>query len=45
MTDARLTLSLEGGIARLTLRRPERLNALDAQMIETLGAFLEQRQV
>jgi len=42
MTDARLTLSLGDGIARLTLRRPERLNALDAQMIETLGACCRQ---
>lgn len=37
MSDPRLALSVEGGIARLVLRRPEKLNALDAAMVGALG--------
>lgn len=38
MTD-RIVLDIEaGGIARLTLNRPEKLNALDAEMVEDLAA-------
>ncbi len=34
--DSRLELKLEGGIATLTIRRPEKLNALDAEMVAGL---------
>lgn len=34
--DPRIILSVEGGIARLVLNRPEKLNALDAAMMEAL---------
>ena len=36
MSDPRLDLAIDGGIARLTIRRPEKLNALDAEMIDAL---------
>ena len=42
MTD-RILLDIEaGGIARLTLNRPEKLNALDAEMVEDLAAKCRQ---
>ena len=34
--DPRITLSVQGGVARLVLNRPEKLNALDAAMVEAL---------
>ena len=37
MTDPRLELSYSGDIARLTIRRPEKLNALDAEMMVALA--------
>lgn len=37
-TDQRITLSIENRIARLTLNRPEKLNALDAAMVDALAA-------
>lgn len=36
MTAGRIGLEIGGGIARLTLRRPEKLNALDAGMVDEL---------
>jgi enoyl-CoA hydratase/carnithine racemase len=36
VSDPRLELSLDGPIARLTIRRPEKLNALDAEMVDAL---------
>lgn len=36
MTDPRLTLAIEGDIARLTIQRAEKLNALDAEMVDAL---------
>lgn len=36
MSDARLALTVEGPVARLTIRRPEKLNALDGQMVAAL---------
>lgn len=36
MTDPRLALSFDDGIARLTIRRAEKLNALDWAMVDTL---------
>lgn len=36
MTDPRLDLSIAHGIARLTIRRPEKRNALDAAMVDAL---------
>ena len=36
MTDPRLDLTIAGGIARLTLRRGDKLNALDAAMVAGL---------
>ncbi len=37
MTD-RILLEIDGGVARLRLNRPEKLNALDAEMVDELGA-------
>ncbi|RWR28110.1 enoyl-CoA hydratase/isomerase family protein [Sinirhodobacter populi] len=39
MTDPRLDLRIEGGIARLTIRRADKLNALDAEMVAALPAL------
>ena len=36
--DPRIDLEIEGPVARLTIRREEKLNALDAGMVEALGA-------
>lgn len=36
MTDARLDLAINGQIARLTIRRAEKQNALDADMVDAL---------
>jgi enoyl-CoA hydratase/carnithine racemase len=36
VSDARVDLAVEGRIARLVLRRPEKLNAIDADMAEAL---------
>ncbi|MEO6299207.1 MAG: enoyl-CoA hydratase/isomerase family protein [Paracoccaceae bacterium] len=36
MSDARLELVLEDGIAFLTIRRPDKLNALDAETVDAL---------
>lgn len=36
MTDPRLHLHLADGVARLTIRRADKLNALDAEMIDAL---------
>lgn len=36
MADVRITLSMDGELARLTLNRPEKLNALDAAMVDEL---------
>lgn len=36
MTDARLHLEITNGVANLTIRRPEKLNALDAEMVDAL---------
>lgn len=36
MSDPRLDLAIANGIARLTIRRPDKLNALDADMVEAL---------
>lgn len=36
MSDPRVELIVDNRIARLTLRRPEKLNAIDAEMIEAL---------
>ncbi|TNC72772.1 enoyl-CoA hydratase/isomerase family protein [Rubellimicrobium roseum] len=36
MTDPRLDFSLEGPVARLVIRRSDKLNALDAAMVESL---------
>lgn len=36
MSDPRVELSIDGHIARITLRRPEKLNAIDEDMIDAL---------
>lgn len=36
MSDPRLDLSFDGAVARMTIRRPEKLNALDAAMVDAL---------
>lgn len=36
MSDPRIDLSIEGHVARITLRRPEKLNAIDEDMIDAL---------
>jgi enoyl-CoA hydratase/carnithine racemase len=36
VSDARLDLAVSDGIARLTIRRTEKLNALDAEMVDAL---------
>jgi enoyl-CoA hydratase len=36
MTDPRLDLTFDGKVARLTIRRTEKLNALDAAMVDAL---------
>lgn len=36
MSDPRVSLSIENHVARITLRRPEKLNALDEDMIDAL---------
>lgn len=36
MSDPRVDLTIDGPIARLVIRRPEKLNALDAEMVEAL---------
>lgn len=38
MTDDRILLEVSDGIARLVLNRPEKLNALDAKMVDSLAA-------
>ncbi|MFT3972071.1 MAG: enoyl-CoA hydratase/isomerase family protein [Amaricoccus sp.] len=38
MTDPRLRLDIDGAVARLTIARPEKRNALDAAMVEALRA-------
>lgn len=39
MTDPRLDLAIDGPVARLTIRRPEKLNALDAGMVAALASL------
>ena len=36
MTDPRLDLAISEGVARLTIRRADKLNALDAAMVDAL---------
>ncbi|AZO18576.1 enoyl-CoA hydratase/isomerase family protein [Mesorhizobium sp. M2A.F.Ca.ET.043.05.1.1] len=36
MSDPRLDLSFDGAVARMTIRRPQKLNALDAAMVDAL---------
>lgn len=38
MTDPRLRLQIDGPVARLTIARPEKRNALDAAMVDALLA-------
>jgi len=38
MADARITLARQGDIALLTIRRPDKLNAFDIEMLEALEA-------
>ena len=39
MSDSRLQLILDGPVAVLTIRRNDKLNALDSKMVEALGAL------
>jgi enoyl-CoA hydratase len=36
LNDPRLILEIEGGVARLTIRRADKLNALDADMVDAI---------
>jgi enoyl-CoA hydratase/carnithine racemase len=38
MTDTRVTIAIENGIAEVTLNRPEKLNAFDLAMFEAVSA-------
>lgn len=42
MTDPRLDLAIADGVARLTIRRADKLNALDAAMVDALPALCRQ---
>ena len=42
MSEPRLDLAIEAGIARLTIRRPDKLNALDAEMVDALTPLCRQ---
>lgn len=42
MTDPRLHLDLTDGVARLTIRRADKLNALDAEMVDALPPLCRQ---
>lgn len=42
MSDARLSLSFDGPVAHLLIRRAEKLNALDAEMIDALVPLCRQ---
>ena len=44
MQDKRVLLELAGPLARLTLNRPERLNAMDLAWIEDLNAAVDQME-
>lgn len=42
MTDSRITLEIADGVARLTIRRADKLNALDAAMVDALVPLCRQ---
>jgi enoyl-CoA hydratase/carnithine racemase len=42
VTDTRLDLNLVDGVARITLRRADKLNALDADMVDALAPLCRQ---
>lgn len=42
MSDTRLDLAITEGIARLTIRRVDKLNALDAEMVDALAVLCRQ---
>ncbi len=42
MTTGRITLDIGGGIARLTIRRADKLNALDAGMVDAIVGLCRQ---
>jgi enoyl-CoA hydratase len=42
VSDPRLFLDVDGGVARLTIRRAEKLNALDAEMVDALVPLCRQ---
>jgi enoyl-CoA hydratase/carnithine racemase len=42
VTDPRLDLNLADGVARITLRRADKLNALDADMVDALAPLCRQ---